>query len=326
MLFMGIPFVIDANSLNTFQECRRKYLLSSQWRSLRWHNKSLLDYCLRQGIFQLSNGGKLEEVASEAKTRYMTIAAQGTENPDGVDPYQIALDQCALIETVLEALSRRTLFCLKDVPSARISDEVEWSFLATQDDSGTLHRWVTCSSYDDDFLTRELHSWRIFGDCCAAKQDMKLHVIVIGSILKGRRESYWTRAYQHSHIRGKVKFSKKGGAKLEGDWSKIYLSQTDLYDARSWVDLMEQDQILDTLIHEVEVSLPALQHQHEFRRQVKTEADQMQVWQERVENPRLVPMSRSACDGIVPCPFRPVCYSNDVTMELDGLGLYKRKT
>jgi hypothetical protein len=52
---------------------------------------------------------------------------------------------------------------------------------------------------------------------------------------------------------------------------------------------------------------------------------QMKTWLEQVESYRVIPMSRSACDFPVPCPFRAICYSPDPSADIEGIGIYKRK-
>lgn len=318
------PFVIDANTLTEFQTCRRKFLLSRQWRSLRWVAKILFDTCLRWALVELSTGRKVEEVALEATTRFMNTAANPGLDIQGHDPYLIATDYCAMLETILHAFSRRSLTKMSDHPTVTMGQELEWSFMSHLGEDGFLHRWISCDRMDSDRLAQEAHSWKCFGDIAAARLPMKLHVVEIGQMRDSRRHSPWARAYKHDYIRGKIKFIRKGNKSLQGEvWKPIYLADSEAYDAKAWVDIMEEEGVPDTLIHEIELTVPENQHLKEFRRHIRTEADQMQQWQSQVINPRAIPMSRSACDSPFPCSFQAVCYAPAVDVDIASLGIYK---
>lgn len=319
------PFLIDANQITEFQTCRRKFLLSRQWRSVRWVPVILFQSCLRWGLFRLSNGDKVDEVAIEATTKFMNLAASPGLDIQGGDPYTVAMDYCAMLETILQAHSRRTLTRLSDLPSVAIDDGVEWSFISHKGDDGYLHRWITVDRLDADRISQEAHSWKCFGDIAAAKTPMKLHVIEIGQMRDGRRHSPWARAWQHGVIKGgRIKFTRKGGKALQGDiWKAVYLSDSDAWNSRAWVDIMEEEGMLRTLIHEVELTVPEPHHLKEFRRHVCTEAQQMQQWIDSIPNPRVVPMSRGACDTPYACQFQSVCFSPLVDVDIASLGIYK---
>lgn len=322
-----IPYVIDANSITEFQTCRRKFLLSKQWRPQRWIPKILADSCLRQAIVELSQGEKkLNDIILDATTRFMTTAANSGLDIQAHDPYTIATDWCGCLETILHALSRRNLPKLKDHPSILLEKETEWVFLSHLGDDGYLHRWITVGEkFDGDRLAQEAHSWRVFGDIAAARLPMKLHAIEIGQMRDGRRHSPWTRAYTHTVIRGgKIRFNRKGNKKLQGDaWKPVYLADSDAYDSKAWVDVMEEEDVISTLIHEVELLVPDNHHLKEFKRHVRTEAEQMSQWSKMEVNPRHIPMSRGACDTPFPCQFQACCFSPDIDVDIASLGIYK---
>jgi len=37
-----------------------------------------------------------------------------------------------------------------------------------------------------------------------------------------------------------------------------------------------------------------------------------------------LPMSRGACDNLIPCPFQPLCYSSG-NVQIEDLGLFQRR-
>jgi hypothetical protein len=316
--------MVDAAMLVEFQTCRRRFLLSRKWRSLRWKAKLLFDSCLRQGILDLGNGNSVSETVSGATTRYMNTGANPGLDVSGQDPYKIALDMCAMLETILTTLGRRPLLHLKPLPSKMISDGLEWVFLAHVDDRGELHRVVTVDRFDDDRLSQEMHSWYVFGEICMARKPMHLHFIEIGQMRDGRRHSPWARAWQHEYIANRIKFQRKGNKALQGDaWKPIFLADSNSHTSSSWVDAMESEGVAETLIHDIDVTVPALDHIKTFVRDVKTEATQMQQWMQAVHNPQMVPMTRSACDVPFACAFQPVCYSPTIDVDVASLGMYK---
>lgn len=322
------PFLVDAGMLVDFQACRRRYLLSREWRPIRWVPKSLFDSCLRQAIIELSTEKPLKEVISDASTRYMNTAAQAGLNVVGKDPYTVAQDFVAMLETILHVLDNRPKPKLSPIQSVRLSEGLEWSFLSYQDAKGELHRTITVDRWDDDRLAQELHSWIVFGDIAASRKPMHLQVIEIGQMREGRRHSPWVRGWQHEYVPGRLRFQKKstkakGYTKLEGAWKPVFLADSTHFNAAQWVDLMEQDGIADTLIHEIEVSVPNSEHIKAFKRDVKVEARQMLEWKESIPDPLLVPMSRSACDSPYPCSYQAVCFSPIIDVDIRQLGLYK---
>lgn len=318
------PFMLDASMLVEFQTCRRKFLLSRKYRPLRWKPKLLFDSCLRQAILDLGNGVSAVDAAMSATTRFMNTGANPGLDISGVAPFQVASDFCAMLETIIHTLARRAPLQLKPVVSRPFNDSLEWVFLAHQDSLGELHRVVTVDRFDDDRLSQELHSWYVFGDVCMSRKPMHLHFIEIGQMREGRRHSPWARAWEHSAIHGRIKFQRKGNKALQGEaWKPVFLADSNVHTASTWVDAMEADSVAESLFHEVEVTVPSAEHVKTFLRDAKTEAAQMKMWLEKVSDPMVVPMSRGACDVPFACAFQVVCYNPVFDVDVLSLGLYK---
>lgn len=300
-------------------------MLGRKWRPLRWRPKSLFDSCLRQAVIELGNGKPYKDVIIESTTRFMTTGANPGLEVSGHDPYKIALDFCACLETIITTLGRRPLLKLSPVASKPlVGTNVEWSFLSHEDERGELHRIITVDRFDDDRLSQEMHSWFVFGDVCMHRKPMHLHFIEIGQLRDGRRHTPWARAWQHEYIANRLKFQRKGNKELQGAaWKAVFLSDSNAHTAETWVEQMESEGVAETLIHDVEVSVPSLDHIKAFKRDLKTEADQMQRWEQSVTNPQMVPMSRSACDNPFPCPMQAICFNPIIDVDIRSLGLYK---
>ena len=287
---------LSASSLTTFQSCARRFSLEREYRALRVRPKVLLEEILRYAIVDLSHGRSVKDVTDEACTQFLERAARpGLDTLH--DPFTLARDLCALMSNVLEYLSRTVLLTMKPAKG-----DSQWSMSSLVDESGALHRWITVSRWDEDARYRELHSWAVFGDCCAAQQGMWLHVIEIGEARKGHQHSPWCRAYKHPVIAGHFRFRKHDGSSLKGEWKPVWFQDSDQNTSRAWVDLMQADNI--ELIHHLQIRDPLPEHVSQFHRELSAEysrAESLPGWTQ-------VPMSRAACDMPYMCPWQPICY------------------
>lgn len=316
---------VDALTMSEWQDCKRRYVLSRDWRVIKWRPKSLFDSCLRRAIFRISNGLHVEEAAMDARTEFMGAAA----NPgldvfkSGIDPYKTAMDYCAMLDTVLRALSKLTLLCLHEVKDLAITDSFVWRTNVHSDDSGTLHRWITVDDWGDSDIARELHSWHVMGDICVNRVPLMLHVVEIGQVRNGRRASPWARAYKHPAMPGMhIRFRKVSGAELGGEWKPFYLADNShAIDADAWVAIMEKEGVAQERIHHLNVNCPPDSVCVATVDQIINEVNAMQMvkggWS-------TLSMSRNHCDTFVPCPFQNVCYSEQV-IDIRSLGLYQSR-
>jgi hypothetical protein len=236
-----------------------------------------------------------------------------------VDPWTLAGDFCAMLQTVIEALSRQTLLTVKAGPTVTVAG-IPWRLAAFVDETGELHRWQTVNILDADALARELHSWYCFGDIAAAGVPMTLHIVEIGRQRVGHQVSPWCRAFKHPAIANHFRFQSKTGKRLEGGWKPIWFADGADNDPVIWVDLMEQDQL--RLIHHIQAQQPDQGHIEAFRVQFAQEAESMAACQ--VQDPMSLPMSRPACDAPgAPCPWQTCCFA-PVGVDIEALGGYRR--
>jgi hypothetical protein len=319
-----VTFLIDALTMSEWQDCRRRYVLSRDWRVIKWRPKSLFDACLRRAIVRMSQGKHVEEVSLDAKTQFMSAAANpGLDTGRGIDPYKTAMDYCAMLDTILRALTKSPLMTLHDVRDLQITDSLSWRTTAHADDSGTLHRWITCDDWGEGDIARELHSWYVMGDVCVNRVPMTLHVIEIGQVRNGRRASPWARAYKHPTMPGMhVRFRKTSGAEFGGEWRPLYLGDaSNLLDVDTWVELMWKEGVAQERIHHLNVNCPGDAIYLSTSDQIIAEASAMQG----VKGPWYShPMSRNHCDTYVPCPFQDACYAEQ-PIDIRSLGLYQSR-
>jgi hypothetical protein len=318
---------LDATTLTDWQDCRRRALLNADWRYTRWRPKSLLDACLRQGISRLCSGATpdLPHILADARSQFMQAAA----NP-GLDtlhpPYQVAKDHCAMISTILTGIARLTLLVTKGVPPVRLSSRLSWRTLSPADESGMLHRWITVDHWDQTRLMREMHGWRVFGDIAITGRPLTLHVIVIGQERKGRRASPWARAWKHPTMpKLKLRFKRNDGSSFNG-WLPVYLADDPYGDVDAWVDQMYREEAARELIVHVPINTPSESVCAGTRAQVMLEGSHMlDAWVDRGAVPwSSWPMSRGACDGMVPCVFQYLCHAETV-QDPEKVGLYQRR-
>jgi len=300
--------ILTSHSLSSFQRCPRRYALEREFHVERWRPKVLLETLLRQGIFHLSNGGDVETLTEELCTRFLESAARPGLDIGG-DPYCLARDMCAIISTVLEAVSRMVLLAVR--PGQLVAGNPDWQVTAWRDESGLLHRWICAERWDEDTKYQQLHSWSVFGDCAAAQLGMTLHVIEIGRYSRGHQLSPWCRAYRHPAILGKYRFRKVDGTPLESSWIPVWFQDSDKNEASTWVDLMQADKL--ELIHHLNIREPLQEHVEQFRREIAVEARRIEAlgtWRDE-------PMRRTSCD-LPMCPWQPVCYGPPVDVESIG--------
>ncbi len=304
--------ILSAPLLSTYQHCPRKYALERDYKVLRWRPKALLETLLRQAILQISNGDNHKAIANEACARFLETAARPGLDVQG-DPYTLARDFCAILQTVLESVSRLVLLTVQPGPLLAIGDH-QWQVSAFRDESGVLHRWTTVDRWTEDAQYREVHGLGVAGDCMAARSGMTLHVIEIGQSRRGHQHTPWARAFRHPAILGKFRFRKVDGSPLEGDWKSAWFQDSDKNDAKVWVDLLEADRV--QLIHHVEIKDPHRQHVEQFDREIAVEAARMQAvagWQQET-------MRRGSCDLPYVCPHQVACYAPPGPVSVDSLG------
>jgi hypothetical protein len=288
----------------------------------------LFNACLRQAIFQISNGSDPAKEIQAARTRFLSAAANpGLDLSEGQDSWVVANDYAGMLATVLTAISRLTLLTLKRVDATPVGSW-QWSPLAWADDSSLLHRWITVDRFDNDTLTREAHGWYVFGDIACCDAPLTLHVIDIGQQRNGRRASAWVRAYKHPAIAHRYKFVRKNSkghaTSLSDQWIPIYYADQPSPDPETWVDLMDADQVTPTLLHHIPIAQPTEAVRRDTLGQLERLATRMQRMMEERMEPMGEPMARGQCDGIVPCPWQECCFVPDpLNSDIGASGLYQ---
>lgn len=305
---------LSAHDLTTLQRCPRRWHLEQEWQPLRWHPKTLFDALLRQAILSLSQGQPKEAVVQEAQTRLLEIAA--SPGLAAGDPYTLAQDFCAAFETIIEAVSRRSLLSLREGGLVTIGLGLAWRLGAFRDDSGAIHRWTTLDRITLDSIARELHSWYVYGDLVVAGGPMALHVIELGSIRNSHIYGPWTRAFAHPVIANHYKFQTVAGQKLGSGWKPVWYQGAD-QDPKVWVDLMQRDKvpgIKDYSLTELSEAQLA-----EGKSQILNIVAGLPngTWDS-------IPLSRPACDFPYVCPWQEVCYAPGI-VKIEDIGGYRRR-
>lgn len=316
-------FIVDARSISEWQDCKRRYVLARDWRVVKWRPKTLFDGCLRRAIAQMSKGVHVEQVAMEARTLFMGSAANPGLEVVGIDPYQVSMDYCAMIDTILRALAKTTLMSLHDVKPIPLNDWLTWNTTAHADDTGTLHRWITVDGWGEGDLARELHSWYVMGDIAVNRVPMVLHIIEIGQIRNGRRASPWARAYKHPSLMNinRIRFRRTSGAEMGGEWKPYYLADHREFDVDTWTEIMWKEGAAQERLRSLNVACPSDEVCSDTRSQIVQEVSEMSTvgghWNS-------LPMSRNHCDTYVPCPFQAACYSKQ-GVDIRSIGLYQSR-
>lgn len=313
---------ITGYTLSQFQRCKRPYAISQTHKFIKWRPQTLLEACLRHGIFQLSNGESLDKVTSRSVNNFLSEAKNPGLDAEGKDTYSLAMDYCAIIRNVFEFLSRLTLLSLREVPPVQLSANVQWQPLSFMDETGTLHKWKIVDYISEDVLG-ELHGWDVFGDIAACDTPMSLHFLAIGKRIGNHQHSPWCKIYTHPKIPKVYRFQKRDTSKLEGEWGAMWFSTNPDNSSNEWVNLMARDNVFGGIIKHVNVKEVGGDTREAFKHDVLIEAEAMeQVGAE--SNIRAIPMSRYACDRPYICPHQLYCYSPS-NITLDSVGIYRKK-
>lgn len=313
--------ILDATAMGDWQACKRKYVLGGTWRVIRWRPKALFDSCLRQAVVLLGDNKPAKEVSQRAQTRFMEVAANPGLDVDD-DPYIIAQDYCAMLDTIIYSLSRTSLPEVKEIAPIKLAEGVEWRTSAWADSTGTLHRWITVDHWGQADLAREFHSWWVIGDIAINTAPMTLHVIEIGQIREGRRASPWVRGYKHPTMPGMhIRFKRTDGSAFASGWKPCYLADHSEIATEVWVEQMWREGVAQERMHSLDIRCPSEPTALAVRQEIIQESEAIRgidtSWSQ-------LPMSRNACDLYVPCPFQSACYAKQ-GVELGKLGIYQSK-
>lgn len=305
-----------------FQRCKRTLAIGRTHKLRKWRPQSLLSACMRQAIFQLSNGTDVEKASQTAVNEFMGAA----ENPGldlvGVDTYCLTQDYCAIIRNITEYLSRLTLLTLKEIAPLPLSPDVSWQFLSLRDETGELHRWEFVDYIPEDILGY-LHGWEVFGDIAASECPMTLHLVSIGRRDGNHQHTPWCRIYSHPSLANIFKFQKSKGTKLEGDWKPVWCAANQKNSPKTWVNLMIADNVVSPLVRHVSVKEVSKDSKKLFKRDALIEAASMaQIIKDKVD-PKDLPLSRYACDHPYICPHQMYCYT---PATLDSAGIYVKRS
>lgn len=320
--------ILTARSLISLQSCPRRFLLESDYDVLRWRPKPLLDASLRRAILGISNGKpSVADAAKDAVADFLQSAANpGLDLPRGTDPYKVAMDYSAMIETILRSVTRWNLPPLAELPPVMFNSSAGWQPAAFTDPvAGELHRIVTVDRWDEAAAARELHGWACFGDLCATGLPMTLHVVEIGQRRAGRQSSPWCRGWRHPTMPNlRMRFARVDGTAFKG-WQPVHLADHRDLDRDAWTEQLYREGVATALVRRVPVAVPDPAVVTDTVRQMLMESARGDVLlSERGSGGwRAQPMSRAACDGMmmIPCPFQSACHQT--VTDISSLGLYR---
>jgi len=332
----SFDFTLTARSLSDWQTCRRRALLSADYSVLRPRPKAVFDRLLREGVAAIGRGEDASAVAATLRADFLDAArSPGLDLCSGSNVYAIAKDWTTMLTTVLLSVARGSVAVTHAVQPVRLAPSLVWQPSSPADDSGELHRWITAADFSPDDLARELHGWTVFGDLAVLRVPLTLHVVLTGSVRNGRRYSPWTRIFRHPGLpHMNPHFVAKSGAPLR-QWKPEWLSDAAYPDYDAWVEQMHKEGVADSLIRVYRVNVPSDAVCATAVRQIIEESFALRVALENrgedaassaVRRPWSAwPMSRGACDGIVPCPWQECCHAEGA-VEPAATGLYELRT
>lgn len=321
--------VISGYGIRSWQGCKRRYKIESQYRLLYRRPSELLGSVLRKSILNLSSGLQLQQVITMAVNGFMAFAKQpGLQVDRGINTYTLTMDFVAIIRTVLEYISRTPVIKLKVPADYDLGYGISWKFSAFEDESGMLHRFRFVDSVNEDALMKEYHSWEVLGDMVLGDVPMTIHMFAIGKREKGvegkpssHQGSPWCRAYKSPGLKGLYRFQKVSGKQLKESWKAHYYADDIDTNPVEWVDWMLRDDVVGKLVKSVEVRQMGDGHIDRLKRDLKFELEDIAryagyAWDD-------MPMSKSMCDVPYTCPHQEVCYSENPVEVLKKSKIYK---
>lgn len=243
----------------------------------------------------------------DVATRFLEQARSPGLDIDG-SPFEIAQDYAYALRHLAEWLSRTTE-ADRGAPRQNfgeilqvihLSDSLEWRVSAFVAKDNTLHRWTSAPKIDNDWLSRELHSWAVLGDTMASSAPMMLHVVETGNVRHGHLYGPWSRVYRHPSI-AKFQFQKSDGSRLEESW-KICWAQDLHIEPSQWIDWMERDQVQG--IQHLPIKVPSEVERNRWIQQLEDFVPRLLTRRD----PLTVLPNLSACDGLTPCAFQLACF------------------
>lgn len=328
--------MISSPLLTSYQSCRRRSILESRWQYAKWRPKSLWLWCLKRAIEAMSHRTSVEEAAADARKSLRDRAASpGFDLDSGVSPWQIAQDLSYTLTHVIHSIPKLPALSLP--APVELSPGIEWQF-TNLSDGQRLYRFVAWDRLEDDYLWREIHSWNSFGDIVASGLPMDLYIFVIGSRRGSRFCSPWNRCWKHpatgqlrfqrweprnvlgSRRKGATRVQVKQRTSLGGKWL-VADAQDVRLPPEDWVALMRKDDIISRVYRVDRIGVPTEEQRSEAISQILNESSEMNSQPRRWQD---VPMSRGACDDVVPCPMQAICYAPEPLedIRIGHLGLY----
>lgn len=299
---------LDATIVSHYQSCKRRSVLERTWKPRQWRAKTLWEREFRQALLALSAGTDLNEVVRVHRSRFFGYCANpGLDLPPGTNAFIVAKDWAIMLEILLRVMKRSTLLELKTVPAVEINPLVSWRVLSPIDGSGVMHRWITCDRWNNDELSRQAHGWWTFGDMAVMRKPTTLHVIEIGQVRSGRRDSCWTRGFR-SRYAPNLPLRFKRPERNPQDFVPEYLAdkRSEEEETEAWVTQIIKEGLISKHIQHVPLECPSDEVCEKTCEEIFTLASEIHSLSERKWSD--VAMSRSACDGLVPCPWQDCCY------------------
>ncbi len=269
---------------------------------------------LREGITAGVTEVEREDFSVVAGERIMELAVDpGMEMPDSRNLHASVYHHATLADTLTSAIRRADDKAWRVAPPETVAG-APWSSSAFLDPTGNkLRRTVMVTAWTDSRHYSELRSWYAMGEMAVYNLPMTQVVLVLGQHRDGRRNSPWTKGFQHPANR-KLRFRKKGRSSTEvfsDSWRQIWREDHDEISNHDWLQAMHGDDILRDVCFTVEI--PALDQSARSRI--------LQMAQKKVD--RLLSLqvspepSLSVCDR-PPCQFRGCCWSKEPYSPAEG--------
>lgn len=317
--------ILSSVALDTYDRCERRYAQECRWEPLTLSPLALCYRCMESAL--VSDDPDPEEIAKSLAIR---LVGKYEIPVTALDSYTVALHHGWLAGIIAVALRSRLGKLTR--PDPQETDDYEWRPQTFADIDGNRHRIVLCSTWDEDRLASEAHSWNTIGELAATGLPLTIHAIIIGAHRHGRRHSAWTKGFLHP-VNKSLRFGRRkglanygwNGGKHSGfteGWTEVWRENKPELSTAAWLNTMIQDGMMKELIISREVRLDEGDARLQAARREMVEL--MGRMQDATPEE---PMRRSSCDevGRGPCPFQIVCYAKTPVTPADFPHLFRFK-
>lgn len=302
--------ILSGENLVTWEQCQRRFTWTDKFPPFRI---SLLAALYRS----LDAGVRAEEDPEGVAQNEMISCARepGLDVLSG-NLYAVAMHYAKLAGILAAALRSAYREPWKPMGVVPLVNGGEWKSAAYDTGDGHPRRIALMDKWNETRKQIETLSWRTIGETIALDSPILVTAIEIGSSLKRRRYSYWTRCYRHPRNH-EVRFRTRDGSnEFSSSWDAVWREDSGV-STQKWLEIMHNDGCMKELVHTIVAEPPARKSDY---------MDEMErMKKEMMKDKEVSPMRLAGCFGFHPCPYVYVCHGKSAPNP-EAYGFIRRQS